>query len=75
MLMKELPKATIVSVVHRVELEASHSRKITLERRSGSAKLVSDIDLISRKGKSGSSVYASCAIIDLTKRIVRTIYS
>ena len=50
-LMKELPKATIVSVAHRAELEAYHSRKITLERRKGGAKLVSDIDLIPRKGK------------------------
>lgn len=51
MLMKELPKATIVSVAHRAELEAYHSRKITLERRKGGAKLVSDVDLIPRKGK------------------------
>ena len=49
--MKELPKATIVSVAHRAELEAFHSRKITLERRKGGAKLVSDIELIPRKGK------------------------
>ena len=48
---KELPKATIVSVAHRVELEAFHSRKIVLERRKGGAKLVSNIDLIPRKGK------------------------
>jgi vitamin B12/bleomycin/antimicrobial peptide transport system ATP-binding/permease protein len=48
---KELPKATIVSVAHRVELEAFHSRKIVLERRKGGAKLVSDIELIPRKGK------------------------
>jgi putative ATP-binding cassette transporter len=46
-----LPKATIVSVAHRVELEAFHSRKIVLERRKGGAKLVSDVDLIPRKGK------------------------
>jgi vitamin B12/bleomycin/antimicrobial peptide transport system ATP-binding/permease protein len=51
MVMKELPKATIVSVAHRAELEAFHSRKITLERRKGGAKLVSDIDLIPRKGR------------------------
>jgi vitamin B12/bleomycin/antimicrobial peptide transport system ATP-binding/permease protein len=51
MLMKELPKATIVSVAHRAELEAYHSRKITLERRKGGAKLVSDVELIPRKGK------------------------
>jgi putative ATP-binding cassette transporter len=48
---KELPKATIVSVAHRVELEAFHSRKIVLERRKGGAKLVSDVDLIPREGK------------------------
>ena len=47
----ELPNATIVSVAHRVELEAYHSRKIVLERRKGGARLVSDIDLIPRKGK------------------------
>jgi putative ATP-binding cassette transporter len=49
MVTRELPKATIISVAHRIELEAFHSRKITLERRKGGAKLVSDIDLISRK--------------------------
>lgn len=48
---KELPKATVVSVAHRAELEAFHSRKIVLERRKGGAKLVSDIDLIPRKGR------------------------
>jgi len=47
----ELPKATIVSVAHRVELEAFHSRKIVLERRRGGARLVRDVDLIPRKGK------------------------
>src|SRR5690242_8657934 len=47
---KELPKATIVSVAHRAELEAFHSRKIVLERRKGGAKLVSDVNLIPRKG-------------------------
>jgi putative ATP-binding cassette transporter len=51
MLIKELPKATIVSVAHRAELEAYHSRKITLERRKGGAKLVSDIELIPRRRK------------------------
>jgi putative ATP-binding cassette transporter len=48
---EELKDATIVSVAHREELEAFHSRKITLERRKGGAKFVSDIDLIPRKGK------------------------
>ncbi|MCZ7487928.1 ABC transporter ATP-binding protein/permease [Rhizobium rhizogenes] len=50
----ELPDATIVSVAHRAELEAFHSRKITLERREGGAKLVSDIHLAPRKGRSRS---------------------
>jgi putative ATP-binding cassette transporter len=45
MLIEEMPEATILSVAHRVELEAFHSRKITLERREGGARLVSDIDL------------------------------
>jgi putative ATP-binding cassette transporter len=48
---RTLPKATIVSVAHRIELEAFHSRKIVLEKRKGGAKLVSDVDLIPRKGK------------------------
>jgi vitamin B12/bleomycin/antimicrobial peptide transport system ATP-binding/permease protein len=51
LVIRELPKATIVSVGHRAELEAFHSRKIVLERRKGGAKLVSDIDLIPRKGR------------------------
>lgn len=51
MVIEELPKVTIVSVAHRAELEVFHSRKITLERREGGAKLVSDIDLVPRKRK------------------------
>jgi putative ATP-binding cassette transporter len=51
LMIRELPKATVISVAHRAELEAFHSRKIVLERRKGGAKLVSDIDLIPRKGK------------------------
>ncbi|NOJ43959.1 ABC transporter ATP-binding protein/permease [Bradyrhizobium australiense] len=51
LVIRELPKATIVSVAHRAELEAFHSRKIVLERRKGGAKLVSDVDLIPRKSR------------------------
>ncbi|MGR9230120.1 ABC transporter ATP-binding protein/permease [Rhizobium leguminosarum] len=51
MVIDELPDVTIISVAHRAELEAFHSRKITLERREGGAKLVSDIDLVPRKRK------------------------
>ncbi|CDX27334.1 ABC transporter related protein [Mesorhizobium sp. ORS 3324] len=49
MVIHALPKVTIISVAHRAELEAFHSRKITLERREGGAKLVSDIELVPRK--------------------------
>jgi putative ATP-binding cassette transporter len=51
LLTQQLPDATVVSVAHRAELEAFHSRKIVLERRKGGAKLVSDIKLVPRKGK------------------------
>jgi len=50
---RELPRVTIVSVAHRAELEAFHTRKITLERREGGAKLVSDVELVPRKKKRG----------------------
>jgi putative ATP-binding cassette transporter len=53
MLIEELPEATVLSVAHRVELEAFHTRKITLEKREGGAKLVSDIGLIQRHRKGG----------------------
>jgi putative ATP-binding cassette transporter len=45
LLSKELEKTTVVSVGHRPELEAFHSRKIILEHRHGGAKLVSDVYL------------------------------
>ena len=51
LVIKELPGATLVSVAHRAELEAFHSRKIVLARRKGGAKLVRDIDLVPRKGR------------------------
>ena len=44
-------ETTLVSVGHRPELEAFHSRKITLERRRGGAKLVGDIKLVRRPGR------------------------
>lgn len=39
---------TVISVGHRLELESYHERKITLERRLGSTRLVSDVRLPSR---------------------------
>jgi putative ATP-binding cassette transporter len=51
MLIEELPDATVLSVAHRVELEAFHTRKITLEKREGGARLVSDVGLMKRHRK------------------------
>jgi putative ATP-binding cassette transporter len=51
LLTEELHATTIVSVGHRPELEQFHSRKITLERRHGGAKLVNDIELVPRTGR------------------------
>jgi vitamin B12/bleomycin/antimicrobial peptide transport system ATP-binding/permease protein len=45
LLSDDLEDATVVSVGHRPELEAFHSRKIVLEHRRGGAKLVRDVDL------------------------------
>lgn len=51
MMIDELPDVTVVSVGHRAELEAFHSRKITLEKREGGARLVSDEDLVPRHSR------------------------
>ncbi len=40
------PETTLLSVGHRPELEAFHTRKIELEKREGGAKLVRDVELI-----------------------------
>ena len=42
LLLERLPKATIVSVGHRPELEAFHTRKLVLEYRTDGARLVRD---------------------------------
>lgn len=51
LLSDEMEGLTIISVGHRPELEQFHSRKLTLERRRGGAKLVSDILLVKRPDK------------------------
>jgi putative ATP-binding cassette transporter len=48
LLTEQLVGTTVVSVGHRPELEAFHNRKIVLERRSGGAKFVTDIQLVSK---------------------------
>src|SRR5438045_8623509 len=45
-LLVEREGMTVVSVGHRPELEAFHTRKIVLERRAGGAKRVRDVALI-----------------------------
>lgn len=45
LMIEELPDSTVISVGHRAELEAFHSRKITLEKQDGGAELVSDVEL------------------------------
>jgi vitamin B12/bleomycin/antimicrobial peptide transport system ATP-binding/permease protein len=42
LLLKRIPQATIVSVGHRPELEAFHTRKLVLEYRPEGARLVRD---------------------------------
>src|ERR1700704_1939271 len=51
LLTTDLDATTIVSVGHRPELEAFHSRKIVLERRRGGARFVTDLNLIPRPGR------------------------
>jgi putative ATP-binding cassette transporter len=48
LLTEKLDATTIISVGHRPELEAFHSRKIVLERRRGGARFVTDINLLPR---------------------------
>jgi putative ATP-binding cassette transporter len=42
LVLERLPRATIVSVAHRVELEAYHTRKLVLEYRPEGARLVGE---------------------------------
>lgn len=50
-LSEEMEGLTILSVGHRPELEQFHSRKLTLEKKPGGAKLVSDILLVKRSNQ------------------------
>lgn len=52
-LLVDQPEITLLSVGHRPELEPFHSRKITLERRPGGAKLVRDVELPSESLRQG----------------------
>jgi putative ATP-binding cassette transporter len=50
-LTEELRPTTIVSVAHRPQLEAFHSRRIVLERRPGGARFVIDVELAQRRDR------------------------
>ena len=52
LLLERLPDATIISVGHRPELEAFHTRKLVLEYRADGARLVSDESLQRTFGRS-----------------------
>jgi putative ATP-binding cassette transporter len=45
-LLTDQPKMTLLSIGHRPELEAFHTRKIELARRGKGAKLVRDVELV-----------------------------
>ena len=50
--MERLPEATVISVSHRPELGAFHTRKLVLEYRADGARLVSDEPLKRTFGRS-----------------------
>jgi len=52
LVLERLPDATVISVGHRPELEAFHTRKLVLEHRADGARLVSDEALQGNFGRS-----------------------
>ena len=50
--LERLPEATVISVGHRAELEAFHTRKLVLEYRPEGARLVRDESLENKFGRS-----------------------
>ena len=52
LLLERLPDATVISIGHRPELEAFHTRKLVLEHRADGARLVSDESLQRTFGRS-----------------------
>ena len=60
LLLERLPEATAVSVGHRPELEAFHTRKLVLEYRQEGARLVSD-EAISRPFRRSARFLAKLA--------------
>jgi vitamin B12/bleomycin/antimicrobial peptide transport system ATP-binding/permease protein len=52
LLLERLPEATVISVGHRAELEAFHTRKLVLEYHADGARLVSDESIRRALGRS-----------------------
>jgi putative ATP-binding cassette transporter len=52
LVLERLPEATVISVGHRAELEAFHTRKLVLEYRPEGARLVRDESLENKFGRS-----------------------
>ena len=52
LLLERLPEATVISVGHRAELEAFHTRKLVLEYHADGARLVSDESIRKAFGRS-----------------------
>jgi vitamin B12/bleomycin/antimicrobial peptide transport system ATP-binding/permease protein len=52
LLLERLPEATVISVGHRAELEAFHTRKLVLEHHADGARLVSDESIRRTFGRS-----------------------
>jgi putative ATP-binding cassette transporter len=51
LLIARFPETTVVSVGHRPELEVYHSRKVTLGRQEGGARIIGDQELPSQPGR------------------------
>ena len=67
LILERLPAATVVSVAHRVELEAFHTRKLVLQRRHEGARLVGDESL----RKTARRRSASCPGEEQARRVPR----
>ena len=62
LLLERLPEATVISVGHRAELEAFHTRKLVLEYHADGARLVSDESIRRTFGRScARTVAGDCA--------------
>ncbi len=66
LVLERLPAATLVSVAHRVELEAFHTRKLVLEYRDEGARLVGTRPCSRRQAvhQGRATTFARCVVLD-----------